>query len=892
MRLFRVFLGHELITQWRSVRFRGLTAVYVLVASIPGVVMFLIASRTTHLFGPAAYNMILVSQQPLLTALFAVGLAVDAIARERDEGSFAVLSVAPISSAGYVLWRWLALLSICIPVSLMPTLVTAALAGRRNQVLPLLSMFAGGWLVFVLPALLVSSALALAIGTITGRTVLAIIFGAVLISAGIGMINGLAFYRHLNFDGPGDLFTGGSRNMQELAWMIRGYWFGRTPSDAAFPLRTEARALLSRAGITAAISIVLLALSTFYLRRTRRDLRPWRIPEKHQLRTMLKTINRIREEYAPDSGSSTSDRVVLAAGVALAVSLCGYLIRRQETFAALAADRYAAESTAGVPTSTSVVMDSVRVDARVTLGGALRSRAVSVIRNDSARPETHLSFMLNPLVAVRRLTVGRGRARVRRAWERLDVELDPPLAPHESRTLSFDLDGMPADIDFALQSPGSFAEQWNRYLHAPEVIYMTDLSRSTVAPAATEVRMNLRGSDIAPVIRYTVWALKPAEQGEGFMVESVVPPMSIDVRLDHPYPLAADSCGTVTTRSRIVSHCTDGFASYVVFGGPLARRSIGAEAELAYIPAHERMAVTQSASLSSSIRRAAEAWPGLALPPHIVFIERPAEAGQRRFFRFQQSSAIEQIGARGSVFLIPEDNFTVAKSINPNAFAASIVSGTLRARRRVIAEQSSFFSRFYDAVAFSRLGMRKTNAVEPGTGLQPDPVPLLTAYWRPESRMSKVLAALEYRAGADHFAAGVNDFTAAAEERPGTAKELVDAIGRRAGLDLSQAYADYFVGNALPKLTLTDVAFHRSGAQWVVTAVVKNTGTGESFVPIALRTSQGSLWQTVRVSSGGRAPFSVTTSGEPHSVQLDPEGVCYRQAAVGLIETVEYRGQP
>jgi hypothetical protein len=72
---------------------------------------------------------------------------------------------------------------------------------------------------------------------------------------------------------------------------------------------------------------------------------------------------------------------------------------------------------------------------------------------------------------------------------------------------------------------------------------------------------------------------------------------------------------------------------------------------------------------------------------------------------------------------------------------------------------------------------------------------------------------------------------------------------------------------------------------------VKNTGTGEAIVPIALRTSQGSLWQTVHVSSGGSASFNVTTSGEPHSVQLDPDGVCYRQAAVGLIETVEYRGQ-
>src|SRR6267378_3834594 len=121
MRLFRVFLAHELITQWRSVRFRGLAAVYVVVASATSIGLFVMTGRTPRIFGPATYNGFLLSEQPLLTALFAVGLAVDAIARERDEGSFAVLSVAPISSAGYVLRRWLSIVVICIGVSLLPT---------------------------------------------------------------------------------------------------------------------------------------------------------------------------------------------------------------------------------------------------------------------------------------------------------------------------------------------------------------------------------------------------------------------------------------------------------------------------------------------------------------------------------------------------------------------------------------------------------------------------------------------------------------------------------------------------------------------------------------------------------------------------------------------------
>ena len=54
MRLFRVFLAHELITQWRSVRFRGLAAVYVVVASATSIGLFVMTGRTPRIFGPAA----------------------------------------------------------------------------------------------------------------------------------------------------------------------------------------------------------------------------------------------------------------------------------------------------------------------------------------------------------------------------------------------------------------------------------------------------------------------------------------------------------------------------------------------------------------------------------------------------------------------------------------------------------------------------------------------------------------------------------------------------------------------------------------------------------------------------------------------------------------------
>jgi hypothetical protein len=406
--------------------------------------------------------------------------------------------------------------------------------------------------------------------------------------------------------------------------------------------------------------------------------------------------------------------------------------------------------------------------------------------------------------------------------------------------------------------------------------------------------MNLRGSDLAPVLRYTPWVMQPDEQGDGFMPETIMPAAALEVRLVHPYAMAVDACGVVAGRGEIASRCATALASYVIFGGPFTRvasaAGSGYTSTLAYIPAHERLARAHAQSLASSIRLAAEAWPRLAMPPQIVFVERPTELGQRNwYFEFQPWRTVEQIGSRGALFFVPETVFTTTKPINASVFAASIIAGTLRAKRRVASDQTGFFSRFYTAAAVGRLGMRKATAVEPGVGGVPDTSPLLEADYRP-GRMAKVLVAIEYRVGASHFVEGINDFIEAGE-RPGTARELVDAIGRRAGVDLARTYDDYFAGRALPQLTLDGVQFHRAGGRWEITGAVRNNGTGEAFVPVAVRTSHGSLWQTIRVGDGGRTPFAFSTDGEPHSVQLDPDRVCYRHAAVGLVENVEFRGE-
>ncbi len=148
---------------------------------------------------------------------------------------------------------------------------------------------------------------------------------------------------------------------------------------------------------------------------------------------------------------------------------------------------------------------------------------------------------------------------------------------------------------------------------------------------------------------------------------------------------------------------------------------------------------------------------------------------------------------------------------------------------------------------------------------------------------------VEARAGANHVVEGVNDFVAA--PGTGTARELFAAIGRRAGIDLGRVHDDFIAGDKVPRLTMEDVTFHRSGTSWEIRGVLHNDGTGEAYCPLALRTATGSLWQTLRADGGERVPFVFHTDGEPHTLQLDPDRVCYRQAFIGAIESVDHRGE-
>src|SRR3954468_6437486 len=99
MKLFRAFLAHEVKMQLRSGRFRLLAVVYTIVCLVPLVVPLVLWNRGSNPLGPSLSANMLARIQPLATAILAAILAIDAIAREQQENSFRVVSLAPISNS-------------------------------------------------------------------------------------------------------------------------------------------------------------------------------------------------------------------------------------------------------------------------------------------------------------------------------------------------------------------------------------------------------------------------------------------------------------------------------------------------------------------------------------------------------------------------------------------------------------------------------------------------------------------------------------------------------------------------------------------------------------------------------------------------------------------------
>lgn len=887
MSLLAAFVSHEWLTQLRAGRFRVLASIYLLLATSPAVALLLMSRRVPYAVGPATYSFLLDLLQPLPTALIAGVLSLDAITRERDEGSLAVAGVAPLAASTYVILRWLAVVTVVAPLTFVPRLVAYAAAAAAWIQPPAVAPFAFGWLLHALVPLLLASALAIALGTITGRTVVAMIAGALLFTVGFGLLNDLLVYVHRRYDGPGSLFAPSPEIVTRVSWWVQGWGAPPSPTDAGYDVRNALAAVAASAASAVIAAATLLGCSTLYLRRTRRDVRPWNIRANHPLRSMLHALNRLRDEYTPDGGIERQDRAVVAAALGLAVAAGAYLVQRDSHFIALAAERYAAETSDTIrEMPASIVPLRASIDGHVDRDGRVTTRASIALRNDGATPRARLTFVLNARMRIVRVTADRGSAHASRLWERVAIDVQPPLASGETRSLAFELSGRPAEVRFALRRGGPFASRYRAYANATKSIELDDLSRSEELPSVDEAHVALRAHDLVPVPRYTPFT-SSGRMIPTFVPESIAPAMPLQVSLRLPKRfVAADSCGTLSTSNAFRADCAAGLADYSVAGGPLATMDLGGLATLVHIPLHASLARLHAPSIAAATVAARQAWPGLGATAHVVFVEQPASSGLE--FGHGQSPRMQ---SSGSMHLLPEQTFTRFRPIESSALAASIVANALRVRRPVPEAEENFFRRFYATIAELRINATGRSAVYPPRGPRPRPEPLLAAaeYRRGDDEMEKVLTDLEYRVGSDRLVAAIDEFTSRRATR-GTARELLEVIGRHGATDLDRMYDDYFTGTAVPRLTFADVTFTRAGDAWQVRGLVRNLGTGESICPIVLRTAAGSLRSVVRVGSAAATPFAFTTAAEPRTLQLDPERMSYRDGGVGIVDSIDHRG--
>jgi ABC-type transport system involved in multi-copper enzyme maturation permease subunit len=894
MSLTAVFAEHEIRTQLRSSRFPLLCVGYLLLASSPAMVLAFKAHRVDYAIGSGTWAEALMVVQPLATAIFAALLSVDAVSREREEGSFAILALVPMSNGGYLLRRWVAILIMILPLTIVPEIIAFALAARARSGPLQASFFVFQWLFHVAPLAVISSALAMALGTIAGRTMLAAMFGVAVFSLVLVWGNDILASQRLHLEGPAELLGFSPARFEQTSWVLKGYRSLQSASDAPYDFRAALARLLPAMMLTLGIAAALLGCATAFLRRSRRDLRPWRASGDHPFRTAIRLANRIREDFALDPVLGWRDRLVIAFGIAGGILALAWLFRAESHFSQLAASRAAVELAAlPAPTPLSIAAQRIGLAGMIRNDGSVSSRVELTLRNEGVAEVGELAFSLNSNLIVARASADQGSVRIGRRWDRLAARLEPPLAPGKRRTITFELRGAPAEYDFPLHGNNTFLSRYSSFRRAREASDLSDLSRTLVRYAVSRKQIALQGSDIMPVLRYTPWELtkrtkefEPA--GDRVVEERHFPVSQIDLDLVlPPGTFLADSCGNGGT-GRTVGTCRASAQAYELIGGPLQPVTISPDATLALLAVHRDVAAVHGPALARSLALAARAWPGLPIPANTLFVERPSEEDEQWYGDFSPLFAQRSIGSAGAVRVLPELMLARRKPLAPGVIAASIIAHALGSRRAVAPAEQIFFSHLFEMLALSRVGDRRRSAVIGAIGPAPDREPLLpAAQYGGWQRMQAVMADVEARAGADQLVSGVNDFLDAGGD--GTAHELLAAIGRRGGVSLDRVYSDFFIGSDLPELTLDGVTFSQRGAQWLVSGTLENRGTGEVFCPVVLRTDFESIRRIVRIDSHQKVHFSMTTAYQPRVVQLDPDGICYRYAALGTVDHVDYR---
>jgi hypothetical protein len=886
MSLTAAFLAHEARTQFRSGRFRLLAALYVIFGSLPALLLFIRARSAVYVIAPSVFTGVMSVTQPILTTVLAALIAVDAITRERDDNSFGVVSLAPMTNSGYLLRRWLAVSLVALSVTIVPRAIAGAFCYALTHTVP--ASLGWTWLLRVVPAVFLTTAIAIAFGTIVGRTFFAMIAAFGVFTFGVELLNDVLakFHRHVEAILSPLLIDPADINVLSMA--LNGNSFPGVPTASGPFLANEWQSMRIALPLAAGIAAILLGITPAFLRRSRRAVKPWPIRPAHPLRGFLALMNRLRENYTPDAGIEAADLALILLGVALLAGGWAMRTMRETRFQSLAASRYLAEvSQLPEPTPMALIPVSIAITGKAD--DVVDTQVTLNMKNTAAQPVSHLAFTVSPLLDI---SVNAGR--VTRHWNRLAIDLDRPIGPFAPATFVFRLRGDSGQPLFRLRARGAFVTQYAVFRRSKMSTDLSDLARSEIQPASTPGRMMLHIDDIGVLPRYTPFDLTSNETGMKDVRREAVAPVtdvSINLRVRDDL-LVADSCGAAAQAGSLTTRCRFALPLYAIVSAPLQTTTIGSST-IAYIPAHAGVARVHGEAYEQAIGVAAKVWPGLTLRRETMLVEFPSLPNSRYYGEWDYLGYMERLVSTsmittGALTIMPEGLFVRRRAIRSNFLATSIVTNAIIEKRSVVPAEQSLYHAFIITVARSRVAGERSSAAVPGVGPQPTIMKLMGADWVAEEKLQPLVADLENRVGSDQLIEAINAFSTASESS-GTMRELFATISQRGGVSLDRFFNDYFEGTSLPRLTLANVTFRRDGDQWTTAGTLRNLGTGEALCPIVLRTAFASSRQVIRIDSNQDVPFTITSASEPRALQLDPDGVCYRYAFVGSIESVEHR---
>lgn len=947
-RFIHAFLVHEWRLQRRSLRFLSFAAGFVALASLPAVAVYVRWPASPAYLGPATFAAETLAVLPLLVAVLGFAVGADALQRERDEGSWPALALAPVSNAGYLLSRWLAVQTLLLPLVAVPVAVAAGMAWIRCGDVAV-APFAAPLFLQVFPVAVFASALGLGLGTVA-RGVLggAVLAGLYLVTLD-GLLGRLPGGLHLSLGGldPFLNLLRGRWTLLGLQGALRGEGLGATrypvpASEAPFDPWVAGEQYLAQGLVVGGACLLALVPGILYMGRTQRDLRPWTVAPDHPLRSFLSLLNTLRIRYSRDGGLGRTDLLVVGLGVLLFASTLAVQAHRTLDYRQQAESRREAASS-GPTMPTTVVPVRYRVEGSIGENGQVHTRVVLEVANRGVDPVSELAFTLNPDLRVSRAEAGAagaaGTVQVRRRWDRLLLQLDPPLPPGRSRSLELELAGRPGRRAFALGgwigadrgglASADFAESFGRpgsgFRHPA-------LGRSYRVPALSRTRLALAARDLVPVPRYGATGAGALPEvldptGAAVSPEPIRPVAELEIDLAVPADLlVADACGALVPGSgdvggrenagdgqRLRSRCRLAPSEYVVVGGRYETVSVGDGGPVvAALPHHREQARLHLASLGREAALGAEPWPGLPGVASRIIVEWPDPAVHRSgSYLSQVWDPLDEHDPRaatthGRLLLLSERRLVSREPLEMAPFLARTVAGELLGRRSVPAGEEEVFRRLYQELARLRMGLTpRAGAVVPWFPRGPGPVllPLLEAapdrriYW--QIRFPALVAALQERAGPAAVLEAVERFTA--RSGTGSLAELLAEVEAVAGKDALGTFVEDFVEDgALPDVSLADVTLEDVGpthsgrreGRWRIEGTVVNRGGGEAVCRVEVLTAVGSVGTEVAATAERPGRFRLETRYRPQTVLLDPEELChrYRPLVPIPIERVDFAG--